>query len=97
MTINIKNFYLKTEIKDKQCMLMPVELTQEEIMIHCNLHETNHDVKMFTCIIKETHGLKEADALVNQQLQQHLAPYGYTPPEHIPGLWKYGTVNIFLL
>ena len=37
-------------------------------------------------INKGIYGLKKAGALANQQLQQHLVPYGYTPIRYTPGL-----------
>ena len=39
ITIGIENVYLKTEMKEKQHMFIPLELIPETIMIHCNLHE----------------------------------------------------------
>jgi hypothetical protein len=37
------------------------------------------------------YGLKQAGLLANQFLQTRLAPYGYYPARHIPGLWLHKT------
>ena len=38
MTIDIKIFYLETDLKDKQYMFLPVKLVLEEIMLKYNLY-----------------------------------------------------------
>jgi hypothetical protein len=40
------------------------------------------------------YGLKQAGLLANQLLQQRLAPYGYYPAQHTPGLWLHKTRQI---
>jgi hypothetical protein len=40
------------------------------------------------------HGLKKADLLANQLLQQRLAHYGYCPARHTPGLQLHKTRSI---
>jgi hypothetical protein len=37
------------------------------------------------------YGLKQAGLLANQLLQTRLAPFGYYPPRHTPGLWLHKT------
>jgi hypothetical protein len=37
------------------------------------------------------HGLKQAGILANQLLQKRLAPFGYYPTRHTPGLWLHKT------
>jgi hypothetical protein len=40
------------------------------------------------------YGLKQAGLLYNQLLQQILAPYGYYPARHTPGLWLHTKIPI---
>jgi hypothetical protein len=40
------------------------------------------------------YGLKQAGLLANQLLQTHLAPFGYYPARHTPGLWLHRTQPI---
>jgi hypothetical protein len=37
------------------------------------------------------YGLKQAGLLANQLLQTRLAPFGYYPARHTPGLWLHKT------
>jgi hypothetical protein len=37
------------------------------------------------------YGLKQAGWLANQLLQKRLAPFGYYPARHTPGLWLHKT------
>jgi hypothetical protein len=37
------------------------------------------------------YGLKQAGLLANQLLQNRLAPFGYYPARHTPGLWLHKT------
>ena len=36
---------------------------------------------------KGMYGLKEARIIANQELVKHMAPFGYHPVQHTPGLW----------
>ena len=74
-------------------MLLPAELIPKEIMDAYNLHELVHNSNIYMAINKGIYGLKEAGALANEQLQHHLAPYGYTPTKYTPGLWKHQSNN----
>jgi hypothetical protein len=40
------------------------------------------------------YGLKQAGLLANQLLQKRLAPFGYYPARHTPGLWLHKTRTI---
>jgi hypothetical protein len=40
------------------------------------------------------YGLKQAGLLANQLLQTRLAPFGYYPARHTPGLWLHTTRQI---
>lgn len=69
--------------------VLPAELIPDEIMKAYHLYDKVHNGKICMQINKGICGLKEAGALANEQLQQRLAPYGYTPTRCAPGLWKY--------
>ena len=66
LTIDIKNFYLETELKNKQYMFLPAELIPNEIMDKCNLHDLIHNGKICMAINKAIYSLKEAGALANE-------------------------------
>jgi hypothetical protein len=46
---------------------------------------------MYLKIRKGMYGLKQAGLVANQLLQKRLAPYGYYPARHTPGLWLHKT------
>ena len=47
MTIDIKNFYLETKLKDKQYMVLPLNLIPQEIIDHYNLNELAHNGNIY--------------------------------------------------
>ena len=40
------------------------------------------------------YGLKQAGLIPNQQLQKHLAKFGYAPTARTPGLWTHSSRDI---
>jgi hypothetical protein len=63
----------------------------EEIVIKYNLTALAVDGWVYIEIRKGMYGLKQAGLLSNQLLQKRLAPFGYYPARHIPGLWLHKT------
>ena len=35
------------------------------------------------------YGIKQSDIIENQELVKHMAPFGYHPVKHTPGLWDH--------
>ena len=42
-------------------------------------------------IEKGMYGLKQARIIANQELVKHMAPFGYHPVKHTPGLWVHNS------
>ena len=40
---------------------------------------------------KGMYGLKQAGIIANQELVKHMAPFGYHPVKHTPGLWVHNS------
>jgi hypothetical protein len=59
----------------------------EEIIQKYNLKALAVDGWVFIEIRKGMYGLEQAGILANQLLQTRLAPFGYCPARHTPGLW----------
>jgi hypothetical protein len=59
----------------------------EEIVSKYSLKALVVDDWVYIEIRKGIYGLKQAGLLANQILQKRLAPFGYYPAQHIPGLW----------
>jgi hypothetical protein len=71
----------------------------EEKIQKYNLNAQAVDGWVYIEIQKGMYGLKQAGLLANQLLQTRLAPFGYYPARHTPGLWlhKTHTISITLI
>jgi hypothetical protein len=69
----------------------------EEIVHKYNLGALAVEGWVHIEIRKGMYGLKKAGLLANQLLQTRLAPFGYYPERHTPGLWlQKNAANRFL-
>jgi hypothetical protein len=91
MMMDIKNYYLGTPLPRFEYMKMLLSCFPEEIVQRYNLNALAVDRWVYIEIRKGMYGLKHAGLLVNQLLQTHLAPFGYYPACHTPGLWLHRT------
>ena len=90
MVVDIKNFYLGTPMSYFQYIrVKPEDISQEiwddlryDIYIEANGY-------IYLEIRKRMYGLKEASVLAFNQLIKKLAPFGYHPMKHTPGMWKH--------
>jgi hypothetical protein len=91
MMMDIKNYYLGTPLPRYEYMRMLLSIFPEEIFNKYNLKELAVDGWVYIEIRKGMYGLKQACLLANQLLQKRLAPFGYYPARHTPGLWMHKT------
>jgi hypothetical protein len=91
MMMDIKNYYLGTPLPRFEYMKMLLSRFPEEIVQKYNLNALAVDGWVYIEIQKGMYGLKQAGLLANQLLQKCLAPFGYYPARHIPGLWLHKT------
>jgi hypothetical protein len=91
MMIDIKNYYLGTPLPRFEYMKMLMSRFPEEIVDKYNLRALAVDGWVYIEIIKGMYGLKQVGLLVNQLLQTRLAPFGYYPARHTPGIWLHQT------
>jgi hypothetical protein len=91
MMMDIKNYYLGTPLPRFEYMKMLLSRFHEEIIQKYNLHALAVDGWVYIEIRKGMYGLKQAGLLANQLLKTHLAPFGYYPARHTPGLWLHKT------
>jgi hypothetical protein len=94
MMINIKNYYLGTALQRYEYMRLPISIIPDRIITKYNLRAISLGGWVYLEIRKGMYGLKQASLLANQLLQQRLAPYGYYPARHTPGLWLHKTRSI---
>jgi hypothetical protein len=91
MMIDIKNYYLGNPLPRFEYMKMLLSRFPEEIIQKYNLNALAVDGWVYIEIRKGMYGLKQAGLLANQLLQSRLAPFGYYPARHTPGLWLHKT------
>jgi hypothetical protein len=94
MMMDIKNYYLSTPLPRFEYMKMLLSRFPEEIVDKYNLKALAVDGWVYIEISKGMYGLKQAGLLANQLLQTCLAPFGYYPARHTPGLWLHKTRSI---
>jgi hypothetical protein len=91
MMMDIKHYYLGTHLPRFEYMKMLLSRFPEEIVQKYNLNTLSVDGWVYIEIRKGMYGLKQAGLLTNQLLQNRLAPFGYYPARHTPGLWLHKT------
>jgi hypothetical protein len=91
MIMDIKNYYMGTPLPRYEYMRMLLSIFPEEIVNKYNLKALAFDVWVHIEIRKGMYGLKQAGLLANQLLHKRLAPFGYYPARHTPGLWLHNT------
>jgi hypothetical protein len=91
MMMYIKNYYIGTPLPRFEYMKMVLSRFPEEIIQKYNLNALAVDGWVYIEIRKGVYGLKQAGLLANQLLQTRLAPFGYYPARHTPGLWLHKT------
>ena len=62
-----------------------------EVMDAFELHDKVKNGRVLVEIQKGMYGLKQAGHIAHDQLVKHLAPHGYKPCKHTPGLWTHTT------
>jgi hypothetical protein len=91
MMMDIKNYYLGTPLPRFEYMKMSLSRFPDEIIQKYNLNALAIDGWVYIEIRKGMYGFKQAGLLANQLLQTCLAPFGYYPARHTPGLWLHKT------
>ena len=89
--LDIKDFYLNNLLPRYEYMRMALKLIPQDIVEEYNLHAISHDGYVYFQIEKGMYGLPQAGKIANEELQQHLLPFGYKPCPRTPGLWSHTT------
>jgi hypothetical protein len=91
MMMDIKKYYHGTPLPRFEYMKMLLSIFPAEIIQKYNLNDIAINGWIYIEIRKDVYGLKQAGLLANQLLQTRLAPFGYYPARHTPGLWLHKT------
>jgi hypothetical protein len=87
MTIDLKDFYLCSDMQDYEYVRIPMHMIPAEIVELYSLEPLIHNGHVYAEVRKGMYGLPQAGKLANDALIQYLAPFGYAPCAVTPGLW----------
>jgi hypothetical protein len=92
MTIDLKDFYLNTPMKQPEYMHLKMTDIPEEIIGQYKLRGiATPDGYVYTEITKGMYGLPQARIIAQELLEEHLSKHGYFQSKIIPGLWTHLT------
>ena len=75
-------------------MRIPLNIIPQEIIDVHNLAKlVENQGWIYMRIEKVIYGLKQAGMMANQELVKHMAPFGYHPVQHTPGMWVHENRN----
>jgi hypothetical protein len=94
MTIDLKDFYLNTPMERYEYVRIPLTLIPDTIMNLYNLDELVHKGAVYAEVRKGMYGLPQAGRIAYDRLKEFLAPHGYAPLAHTPGLWRDTNTNL---
>jgi hypothetical protein len=88
MGIDLKDFYLMSELDEYEYMRIPLHMLPQQIIDLYDLTDKIIDGYVYAKVRLGMYGLPQAGRLANEQLREFLEPYGYLPSPITPGLWK---------
>ena len=91
MGIDIKDFYLNTDMDRYEYMFIPANLIPQKIFDLYDLKTFVHNGKVYVEIRKGMYGLRQAGRIASDKLLPILAKAGYHQSPHTPGLFKHET------
>jgi len=89
IAVDVSDFYLESELEEKEYMWIPVHLLDAETCAAYNLDELIINGRVLTEINKGMYGLPQAGRLVYNNLVLNLDQNGYRPCKQTHGLWRH--------
>lgn len=86
-SVDIKDFYLNTDLPESEYISMPFSLIPSDIVKDYNLSSKAHNNTVYAKVNKGMYGLPQAGKLANNDLVEHLKKGGYFPTKYTPGLF----------
>jgi hypothetical protein len=91
MCMDIKDFYLNTNLPRPEYMKIPISMIPQSIIDQYHLLAIVHNGYVYVEINKGMYGLPQAGRIANDELVPYLAQHGYHQCEHTPGLFRHDT------
>jgi hypothetical protein len=88
MGIDLKYFYLCSNLPEYEYVQIPIHLIPDAIMTLYALQDKVSNGYVYTEVRKGMYRLPQAGRLANEKLRTFLKPHGYVPCNVTPGLWK---------
>ena len=86
-----KYVYLNKALLDPEYMKFHIATIPQEIIDKYNLLTIVNQGFVYVNIVKGMYGLRQAGIIAYKALIHHLAPFGYHPDRHTPGLCQHDT------
>ena len=98
-TIDLKNFYLDTPMKDSKYARIKISNIPAKFIDKYDLHGRDRNGWIYFKIFRGCYGLPQSGILANNLLRKCLEAEGYYKVPTIPGLWrhKWRPIQFFLL
>ena len=94
MTMDIKDFYLNTQLPRPEFMRIPVDIIPQDIYEQYNLVNFEENGCVCVQVDKTIYGLPQAGRLSNDAFVTNLAKDGYVQSKRTPGLFQHNTKPI---
>ena len=94
-TLDIKDFYLNTPLKQYEYLCLPLKDIPEDVIAHYNLKSKATDGFVFVEVRKGMYGLPQAGLLAQELLEKRLGKHGYFQSTFTPGLWLHESRDIW--
>ncbi len=92
MSLDVKNFYLNTQMTRYEYVQIKIDNEPGEIIKQYNLREKmDKDGYLYIEVQKGMYGLPQAGILAQELLEQLLNKHGYFQNKFIPGFWMHQT------
>ena len=89
-TMDLKDHFLQTIMKEAEYMKIHQRYLTDEITKQYNTHDLVHNDGYVYCKIKRgMYGLKQAARLAYDMIKERLAPHGYKPRPLSPNIWTH--------
>ena len=90
MTLDIKNFYLKTPMKRYEYLRLKITTLPDEIIEEYKLKDkVDSKGYVYVEVRRGMYGLPHAGLIAQQLLEQRLQKHGYEQSKITPGFWKH--------
>ena len=92
MTLDIKDFFLQTDMEDCEYMRIHSKYFMPDIRTKYKINELiSTDGYVYCRIKKGMYGLKQAARLAYDDLKKHLTTFGYQPDKVAHNIWTHST------